>query len=398
MRVMLKKGQKMAVKAKSASGFDYPTSLVGTSSWKGSDGRPVTIYYDPATGATGLSAAKYALARIDDLMAYCDWAFGVRGQGGNVIIADTGGGAYHYGCSFSDGGDWYEDVEGDQTTFGLIMAEVTESYMGLQNRGWNCGGSGGESLSRFLAEIVSGGPNGALRDYASGPSWDGTDWISRDQGTDGDYPSIGCGVLYLWWMTKMGFTVDKIVQAGEPTGVLSSNYAALTSKTTAFADFKAAVHAVGQINGDNPFNAPLPPYPLNNPTPVPVPVPVPVPTPTPTPAPQTFTVNIPDQVGYLFGMPLVKIPALTVTGSAAQAQTLSIPPWLLPILRGLCSQIGSLPAKWQPAAALFCSLIPPNAEHMAACGKDIEVTLTPQLLKMMADAQAMPAAPCGGCG
>ncbi len=261
-------------KPKVAGGFDYPTTLVGSTTWKGQDGGPVNVYYDPVLSTGGYAAAKIILTRMDALMTYLDGVFGVKGKAGNVIIAaisdatDGSAGAYHYGCSFnsdSPGSDWYEDYDSASVdeVFGLVMAEVCESYMGLQGRGWNCGGSGGEGLSRFLAEIVSGGASGALSAYASGPSWDGTDWISKDQGTDGDYPSIGCAILYCWWMTKLGYSVAKIVQAGEPDGTLATNYSALTGRPVAqaFADFKAAVVAAGGPTSDNPFNAPTPPYP-----------------------------------------------------------------------------------------------------------------------------------------
>ncbi len=294
-------------KPKSAGGFDYPTALVGKTTWVGSDGGPVNVYYDPSLGAAGKALAQNILGRMDDLMAYCDWAFGVNGKAGNVIIAaldgatDGSAGAYHMGCSFNSdapGSDWYEDYSrgNPDEVFGLVMAEVCESYMGLQGRGINCGGSGGEGVSRFLAEIVSGGPNGALRDYASGPSWNGADWISRDQGTDGDYPSIGCSILYCWWMVSLGYTPAQIIQAGEPGGVLAGNYHKLTGKPAAqaFADFKAAVAKAGGPTSDNPWGVATPPYPQGGtpvpapkpgPTPVPTPTPVPAPTPAPAPAP-----------------------------------------------------------------------------------------------------------------
>ena len=56
-------------------------------------------------------------------------------------------------------------------TNGLIVAELTECFMGAQNQGWDCGGSNGETLSRFLAELESGGPAGALAAFATGPTW-----------------------------------------------------------------------------------------------------------------------------------------------------------------------------------------------------------------------------------
>lgn len=279
----------------------FSATLVGNTTWLGSDGGPVGVWYETALGASGLAVAQACLAKMDDLMAYNDAIFGVKGKSGNVIVCSTpfqgatdgSGGAFHYGCAFNAdgaGSDWYECMGPADLVFGLVMAEVCESYMGLQGKKIDCGGSGGEGLSRFLAEIVSGGPGGALAAFASGSAWDGTDWISRDQGTDGDYPSIGCAILYCWWMTHLGYTVAQIVHAGEPDGTLASNYAALTGKpkAQAFADFKAAVAAAGGPTGDNPWNAPTPPW---QGVPVPTPVPVPVPTPVPVPAPTTDCVH-----------------------------------------------------------------------------------------------------------
>lgn len=292
VRPLAKKGKALAKKPKASSGFDYPAQAVGSSKWKGSDGQPVNVFVDPSTGASGQAAAQNVLTQIDTLMAAFDAVFGVQGQGGNVIVCPDFGGAYHYGCDFSNGGDWYESNEGTDVVVGLAVAEIVESYMGLQSKGWNCGGSGGEALSRVLAEIATGGANGAMVDYAAGTSWDGSDWISRDQGTDGDYPSIGCGVLYLWWMISQGFSIQAIVQAGEPDGTLSTNYAALTGKpsTQAFNDFKNAVQKAGGPSSDNPFNAPNPAWPTG-PGPSPGPGPIPTPTPTPGPAAAQIVVN-----------------------------------------------------------------------------------------------------------
>jgi hypothetical protein len=276
--------------------FDFFVQTVGASTWTGSDGQPVTVYVDPSTGDAGAAAAAAVVSQIDALMAFLDELFAVQGQGGNVIVAAVGdatdgtGGAYHYGCGFgAGGGDWYVDVSSDpQETFGLVMAEICESYMGLQAKGWNCGGSGGESLSRYLAEIVSGGPDGSLSAFTSGPAWDGSDWISSDQGTDQDYPSIGCGVLYLWWMTSQGFSPDQIVQAGEPDGTLASNYASLTGRNEgeAFSDFQQAVASIINAHApanDNPWGAPTPAW-SGGSSPTPPPCTPPAPAPATTPA------------------------------------------------------------------------------------------------------------------
>ena len=276
------------VVAKAANGFDFAVTHLGDSKWVGADGKPVGVWYDPNDSNSQAMAAD-VLIKIDDLMTYCDSVFGVKGKSGNVIItSQVGGGAYHFGCSFNadaPGSDWYETNEGTVGSsliyFGLVMAEVSESYMGLQAKGWNCGGSGGEGLSRVLAEIVSGGSNGAMgaSGYAAGPSYDGTDWISADQGSDRDYPSTGCAVLYCWWMMSQGFTIQQIVQAGESDGTLASNYSKLTGlpATQAFTNFQVAVSKVGgpgAFSVDNPFHAPEQPYPTGVPVPPGPPVPM----------------------------------------------------------------------------------------------------------------------------
>jgi hypothetical protein len=278
-RIMLRPGQKhkLAAVAKElhdrahrrrAQGlFDFPVVAVGATTWSGADDKPVSVWVDPVLGQPGLDLAGQVLAALDPLMGQIDAWFGLCGMGGNVVVAALDGaldgstGAYHYGCSFGSGqeggGDWYVDYDADvpELVVGLAVAEIVESYMGLQSKGWDCGGSGGEALSRVLAEHASGGPDGALLAYASGPSYDGTDWISQDQGTDGDYPSIGCGVLYLYWMLAMGYALDEIVQAGCPDGTLASNYAAVTGldASTAFPNFTAALAAAGGPTSDNPF-------------------------------------------------------------------------------------------------------------------------------------------------
>jgi hypothetical protein len=87
----------------------------------------------------------------------------------------------------------------------------------------------------------------------TGPSWAAAgfpDWVSRTEGTDRDYVSTGCAVVYLYWMRFLGFSTKEIVAAGGAT--LSANYQALTGKTTAYADLTAALHGL-TVNSDDPF-------------------------------------------------------------------------------------------------------------------------------------------------
>ncbi|MBV9671100.1 MAG: hypothetical protein JOZ43_09105 [Acidobacteriales bacterium] len=242
--------------------FDYPTQKIGTTP----DGN-VTVYYDPSLGQQGSDLAQQVLNSAADTYNQSQAFFAIAGSPVNVIIAavngatDGSGGAYHYGCNFNPGGDLYVDAAfGNLTmTNGLFVAELTESFMGAQAKGWDCGASNGEALSRFLAEQLTGGANGALAAYATGPAWDQAgrpNWIDATEPTDGDAVSTGCGVVYLYWMLSLGYTAAQLTQAGCPDGTLASNYSTLTGNNTAWADFSNAVSNLQNgINGDDPFSA-----------------------------------------------------------------------------------------------------------------------------------------------
>jgi hypothetical protein len=250
-------------RSRAAAGrFDFPTQLVGTTP----DGN-VTVYYDPSLGQPGADLAQQIFARAAQTYADCQAFFNVPGQPVNVIIAavndatDGSGGAYHYGCNFNPGGDLYEDAAfgNPDRTNGLVVAELTESFMGAQNKGWDCGASNGEALSRFLAELLSGGPDGSLADFATGPSWDQSgrpNYIDATDPTDQNPISTGCGIVYLYWMLSKGYTAAQITQAGCPDGTLASNYQALTGVANAWAAFSAAVNALTTgIKSDDPWGA-----------------------------------------------------------------------------------------------------------------------------------------------
>lgn len=277
-----------------AAGFDYPATSVGTTP----DGL-VAVYYDSSLGSQGQALAQNLLATAQATFAQCAAWFGIAGSPCQVVIAplsgtnDGSGGAYHYGCDFSSGGVLYLDASfgNDALELGLFVAELTECFMGAQGKGWGCGFSNGEALSRFLAEQVSGGPNGALSAFSTGPSWYNggkANWIDTTENTDQDDVATGCGVLYLYWLVSLGYSIAQITQAGGAT--LAANYQALTGKSTAWADFSAAVATLSGVNGDNPWPASSPNPPPQPPMPPPAPPPAPGPTPAPTPA---FTLTFP---------------------------------------------------------------------------------------------------------
>jgi hypothetical protein len=252
--------RRRAAAVKPAQRFDFPTELVG----KTADGN-ATLYVDPSLGKPGSDLARAILATLDTICGHSQAYFGIPLQPVNVIIAaignatDGSGGGYHYGCDFATGGDIYCDAAfgNPDMTGGLVVAELTECFMGAQKKGWDCGGSNGEALSRFLAELESGGPQGALAGFSTGPAWDRAgrpNWIDASEPTDQDETSIGCGMVYLYWMRSRGFTAARITQAGSPEGTLAGNYAALTGRASAWHDFTAAVAKLPRgIISDDPW-------------------------------------------------------------------------------------------------------------------------------------------------
>ncbi len=245
------------IQAAAPFGFDFPATQVGVAG-------NVTVSYDPSLGTQGKTLATELLNVVAGPYQQMQAVFGVNGGATTVIVAplsganDGSGGAYHYGCDFTSGGVLYLDATFANTAanpldleVALYIAELSEAFMGTQNKGWGCGSSNGEGLSRFMAQNSSPGvmPSWGI----TAPSWASAgypDWVSKTEGTDHDYVSIGCATAYIYWMRSLGYTCSQIVQAGGAT--LSANYQTLTGKTTAYSDLVAAVKGL-TITTDNPF-------------------------------------------------------------------------------------------------------------------------------------------------
>ena len=237
--------------------LDYPATQVGQTG-------NITVSYDPALGAVGLALARKMLPAVTGPYSDMETFFGIKGSPVQVLIAplsgnnDGSGGAYHYGCDFGSGGILYLDATFANTTVdplqlevGLYVAELSESFMGAQKKGWSCGYSNGEGLSRFCAERETAA--GTLDGFTTGPDWAKAgfpDWVSKTEKTDQDAVSTGCAIVYIYWMQSLGFSTDQIVQAGGAT--LADNYKTLTGKATAYQDLLAAVKPLN-VTSDNPF-------------------------------------------------------------------------------------------------------------------------------------------------
>ena len=242
-------------------GFDYPATQVGIVG-------NITVSYDPALGAAGLTLAHQMLAAVAGPYNNMRSFFGINGGPVTVIIAplsganNGSGGAYHYGCDFTTGNVLYLDATFASTTvnplqleIALYVAELSECFMGAQNRGWGCGYSNGEGLSRFLAEYETA--LDTLDAFATGPAWAQAgfaDWIGTTEPTDRNAVSTGCAIVYLYWMRSLGYTIAQIVQAGGAT--LHANYQTLTGAATAYQDLRGALTGLA-VTTDNPFGTPL---------------------------------------------------------------------------------------------------------------------------------------------
>jgi hypothetical protein len=142
----------------------------------------------------------------------------------------------------------------------LLVAESDEVFMANFGRGWDCGASPGEGLSRVLANDLYKGVEPA--DFVSSNVWLNLDprpnYVDEADPTDTNYESIGCSVLFLNWLRfQLNHSWTEIVSSGGAT--LAETYNKLTGKTTALADFMTIINThfpIGKtyrLKTDNPF-------------------------------------------------------------------------------------------------------------------------------------------------
>lgn len=310
--------RKDRVKAKGR--FDFPVKQVGAT------GEHVSVWLDNSLPMGAANRAVEVLARAEDSFAAVAAIFdGVTRPAVNLLIVpltgnnDGDGGAYHASCAATD---LYVDADlvnddGVNRMLALFVAELTEVFEAKQNRGWDCGSSAGEGLSRFVAEYVHGG---ALDDYSTAAAWlDGprADLVNVSAPTDEDEEANGCSTLFLFWLRSLGFKAAEI--AAGPGKTLAALYLQLTGQKTAWEDFSAACQVrwpAGKPSGvtvDDPWA--LFPIPTPGPGPEPTPAPDPVPTPVPPPANGAdLVVNVPLQPGAYVLLPPATLSRLQAAG------------------------------------------------------------------------------------
>jgi hypothetical protein len=238
------------------AGFDYTATLEGSTAH-------FQVYYQ--TGfANGPAIGQGVLATVErDYDSLLNWFGNVALPTFplDVIIAEGIGGAYHYGCS---GVDLYCDGDTSATpgidhTRMLVVAEEVEVFEAAQNRGWDCGASNGEGLSRVLATEIY---PAELDGFATAAAWlDSSgrpDWVTKTDPTDQNAVSTGCAVLFLNYLRyQLNYAWPQIVAAAGST--LEQTYEVLTGRTGGFAPFKSLLDShfpPGKPSGltsDNPF-------------------------------------------------------------------------------------------------------------------------------------------------
>src|SRR6266700_2402337 len=174
-----------------------------------SDGGPYTlrgttahfaVYYENGLGAQGPVLADAVLATCEaDYTALQNWFGGLTPSGlpfSVYVVAGTFG-AYHANCLATEMHCAAFDGSNADLVRMLMVAEADEVFMAAQNKGFNCGWSNGEGLSRVLATERY---PAQLDGFASAASWLDSaraDYVGTNEQTDRNYVSIGCSTLFL---------------------------------------------------------------------------------------------------------------------------------------------------------------------------------------------------------
>jgi hypothetical protein len=225
------------------------------------------VFFANSLGANGPALADAVLARCEQDYAALQGFFGGITPGGlpfQVHIQPGTNGASHASCTAT--GLFCDAFTGTDRELvnSLVVAEADEVFMANQGKGWDCGGSNGEGLSRILADELHPNelsPPGTGVTFASAASWldsDRPNWVDATEPTDQNFVSIGCATLFINYLRhQLGFSLPAIVQAGGAT--LAETYQRLTGRTDAFqpfADLLQRHFPVGSRSGlanDNPF-------------------------------------------------------------------------------------------------------------------------------------------------
>lgn len=218
-------------------------------------------YYDPAA-PDGAALATALLQTSEPDLKNLEAIFGITPTATPFsLYIDTGTfGAYHDSCADTALHLAAFDGTNSDLVRMLMVAEADEVFMADQGKGWNCGDSAGEGLSRVLSARAY---PAQLDGFATAESWlnsSRVDYVAKSDPTDQNYVSIGCATLFINYLTnQLRYSISDVVRAGGSG--LAETYAKLTGKSAseAFPPFNALLaqfFPVGQtatLSDDNPF-------------------------------------------------------------------------------------------------------------------------------------------------
>jgi len=223
------------------------------------------VSYDASLATSGVQAADSILQTCEgDFQTLRDVFSGTKPPGlpFQIRLTTESGGAMHATCAATElfigansGGGPLDLAFMRQ----LVIAEEDEVFMQAFGRGWNCGFSNGEGLSRVLANDMV--PGAEPPDFLSSNTWlnrGRPNWVDHTEQDDTQYPSIGCSVLFLNWLRfQLKYTWQQIIAAGADT--LAQVYSNLTGQKNGFVRFKTLMDQKfppsqqAALATDNPF-------------------------------------------------------------------------------------------------------------------------------------------------
>jgi hypothetical protein len=177
-----------------------------------------------------------------------------------VAMDASAGGAYHYAC---DGTDFFLEPT-PAIGPGLNVAELVEVFEAGQGRGWDCGHTNGEGLSRVLAferypSMVPDFINTVQNWWSNGYG----DYVNDNSATDQDESGNGCATLFLDYLHfQLSFTWEQIVAAAGSS--LGATYQQLTGQDpkAGFQDFIDRVATLDDGSGNLRLPANGNPFPI----------------------------------------------------------------------------------------------------------------------------------------
>src|SRR5579864_4418348 len=169
------------------------------------------VNYDSALGSDGPTIANSILAVCEADYFTLRGYFNMITPGSlpfQIHITTGSNGASHATCAATSMNIGAHSGPGVDIPFmrQLVIAEEDEVFEAAIGRGWDCGASNGEGLSRVLANAMY--PGAEPSNFVTAPSWldsNRPDWVTKNDptaGTGGGFNavSIGCAVLFLNWL------------------------------------------------------------------------------------------------------------------------------------------------------------------------------------------------------